>query len=369
MKPAKISLYTVAGEVAATAYYRVFQYFDNGKYRIRKRPKLSNEKYGKWMPISGKPFYFKIYAFLCQYLNRFSQLLSDCMDVPDVLVLSRGLITRVMPLSYRIMLRYIVKRGAKLVWDYDDNIIDNKEISRKYFDWMSGLASRIVVAGQANVEMLREEYRHKAIILPTTDRDMYKSFNEGLVQRRVESLGDEVRLIWVGTAVSLPYVLAICPAIERYASQYNDKGKKVSLTVVCNHPLEYKPTSFALRNVRWTRAVAIEEMENAHFGLMPLSDRLFNYYKGGFKLIQYLSIGLPVAGSSIGINDKIIKSEFGFKASALDCEEWLEALNNLPVSPRRYTEFSNKAFYQWTASYSYEANLKEWSDIIESVLK
>lgn len=368
MKTVKISLYTIAGEVSGSSYYRLFQYFDNSGHRIRKRIKLTSRQYSKWMPLSKKPLYFKAFVFIYMYLRRFFDLLSDCIDAPDVLILSRGLITRVTPPSYRLMLNHMASRGTRIIWDYDDNIIDTREITRKHFDWLSSLASHIVVAGQANIEMLREEFRHKAIVLPTTDRDMYRMFGNDLILQRLDTLRNEVRLIWVGTAVSLPYVKGICHAIENFASGLGDK-KKVSLTVVCNHPLEYNPTYFRLNNIKWTRAVAIEEMKKAHFGIMPLSDKLFNRYKGGFKLIQYLSIGLPVVGSAIGVNNEIIQPGFGFKTRALECDQWLEALNQLPTTAREYAETSIKAFGQWAENYSYETNRRKWNELVTDVLR
>ena len=353
MKIPRISLYTSGGELAGPAYYRLYQYFDNSNYIINKRFQLSNKKYSKWMPVSSKPIWFKAYAFIYMYLKRLSHLLKDCLNPPEVLILSRGLITRVMPCSYKFMLKFIMYKGTKLIWDYDDNIISSKEISQKYFDWISSLASHIIVASQENINMLNPKYRSKAIVLPTTDKDMYLSFNDELIKRRLDSFNRNIKLIWVGTAVSLPFVKEICPAIERFAETIKKNNKIVSLTIVCNKPLEYKSSSFELYNVKWTRSRAIEEMKNAHYGIMPLSDDYFNHFKGGFKLIQYLSIGLPVIGSAIGINNEIINSTFGFKPTALNNDEWFEALDNIPSSATDYAQFSRNAYNQWINNYSY----------------
>lgn len=368
MKHAKISLYTIADDVAATPYYRLFQYFDDNECRITKRAALSNKLYRKWMPISQKPLYFKVLAFLHMYFKRLHHLFADCIDTPDILIVSRCFIRRAMPPSYRLMLKYIMNKGTKLIWDYDDNIIDCKEISRKHFDWVSSICNKIVVAGKPNLEMLREEHRHKAIILPTTDRDMYRRFCQNLIRRRLDTFKEEIRLVWVGTSISLPYVEAICPAVEDFAERIRNE-KSVSLAVVCNHPLKYKPTHFRLNNIQWTRDVAIKEMEKSHFGIMPLSDKLFNHYKGGFKLIQYLSIGLPIVGSAVGINNEIIQPGYGIKANALEHDQWVEALNQLPSTIQEYAEYSIKAFNKWTECYSYETNRKKWSELVADLLR
>lgn len=368
MRTPNISLYTSGGDLAGPAYYRLYQYFDNSDYIINKRYQLPNKKYSKWMPISSKPIWFKVYAFIYMYIKRFFHLLKDCLNPPDILILSRGFLTRVMPFSYRLMLRYILFNGTKLIWDYDDNIISSKEISKKYFDWISSLACYIIVASKENISMLNPQYRSKAIVLPTTDKDMYLSFNDRLMKKRLESINKNIKLIWVGTAVSLPFVKEICPAIERFAESMKRKNKTVSLTIVCNKPLEYKSSSFELNNVKWTRTRAISEMINAHYGIMPLSDDYFNHFKGGFKLIQYLSIGLPVIGSAIGINNEIINSSFGFKPVALNNDQWFTALDSIPTSATEYEQFSHNAYNQWINKYSYEANRNKWHELINDLL-
>ena len=47
---------------------------------------------------------------------------------------------------------------ATLIWDYDDEIIETKEVSRKSFDYLSEKAYKIIVASPHNIEMIDEKF-------------------------------------------------------------------------------------------------------------------------------------------------------------------------------------------------------------------
>ncbi len=89
---------------------------------------------------------------------------------------------------------------------------------------------------------------------------------------------------------------------------------------------DYSPSNFQIRNIRWTRERATEEALDSHIGIMPIDNSKMSKGKGGFKLIQYLSVALPVAGSAVGINNSIISDEVGRRISDLGKEQWRDAL-------------------------------------------
>lgn len=360
-----LSLYTTSGEIAGTTYYRIYQYLDNERFRIRKCPRLTNEMYRKWMPISHKNLIFKILVFILLYLRTFYFLLRDCICPPDTIVVSRSILTKILPPSFKIMIKYLKRRGVDFIWDFDDDIIATGEMRETDFNWFCEIPSYIVVASDNNLRLLPAEVQQKCIKLPTTDRDMYQGFSESLVQHRLKSLNIERRIVWVGSAVSLPFLIRIMPAFEEYAATHTQHGIKVRLTVVCNKPLKYSPVSFDLENVKWTREKAIESMRNAHIGIMPLPNTRITQGKGGFKLIQYLSIGLPIIGSPIGINNQLITSDVGVKADIENMSAWVTGLNKILAGEEAYIQFSKNAFAHWMKEYSYPYNLDIWLKLIE----
>jgi glycosyltransferase involved in cell wall biosynthesis len=63
-------------------------------------------------------------------------------------------------------------------------------------------------------------------------------------------------------------------------------------------------------------------------GIMPLTEDEYSTAKGGYKLLMYMSAGLPMVASPVGINIEIVKQDVnGFLAST--SEEWYNYLKIL----------------------------------------
>jgi len=80
--------------------------------------------------------------------------------------------------------------------------------------------------------------------------------------------------------------------------------------------------------VSWSEETEIKEIQKFDVGIMPLLDNGWERGKCGFKLIQYMACGLPVVGSPVGVNAKIIKHGInGYQAK--NTNEWIWALQKL----------------------------------------
>ena len=65
---------------------------------------------------------------------------------------------------------------------------------------------------------------------------------------------------------------------------------------------------------------------------MPLEDTPWERGKCGYKLIQYMALGLPVVASAVGVNKHIVRhGENGFLAA--NPGEWRDALARLGMDP------------------------------------
>lgn len=365
MKKKIISLYTASGDIAATARYRVFQYMDNPEYVFVKRKMIPEWMYAKWMPISMQSLLVKVVAMLILYFRRLFDLSSDYIRPPEIIILSRNLLPRHTPKSFIWILEHTIKRGTKLVWDFDDNIIANGACSQHAFDKIGELASKIIVASDDNVRLLKKDQKNKTIVLPTTDKELYPYFNEDLINKRLNSLQDSINLIWLGTAVGLPFIADIIPYIDEFAKA---EQRRVVLSVVCNKSLLAETSYMQIKNVKWSKESALEELKKAHIGLMPLPDNEITRGKGGFKLIQYLSIGLPIIGSPVGINKDIIIDSVGSVADIDNAKEWKQAIHRICDSHEVYYQYAINSYKHWNTNFSFSTNKQEWNCIIESLL-
>ncbi|MFI3332547.1 MAG: glycosyltransferase [Rikenellaceae bacterium] len=361
----RVSLYVRSGNSAAVTFYRFYQYLTQiDSVEVSYHTMIPEQIYRRYMPISGSSVAVRIFVVLLSQFRVSLSLLRDFVVPPSVLIISRKLTDRFSPIYYFWILRSLRRRGVKIIWDFDDNIIDSREISRSNFDRLSELSHTIVVASPHLYTLIQSRYLTKTIYLPTTDGTLYGQHNSSVDYLREQSLDKELRIIWVGTSVSLAYLEPLAQMLEVLAQRSVARGRRVTFTVVCNHPLLYRARGYTLRNVVWTREVAATELLNAHIGVMPLENSEFNRGKGGFKLIQYLSVGLPVVVSAVGINRDIVTRGEGYCINRLDSTRWIDALEEITSTPSRWREYSRSAKATWLERFSFERGVERWRRLI-----
>lgn len=99
---------------------------------------------------------------------------------------------------------------------------------------------------------------------------------------------------------------------------------------------------------------------------MPLIENEFTLGKGGFKLIQYLSIGLPVIASNVGFNNEIINSECGFSLDDKDSLiSWEKAIISMTELWEKYVQLAIHAKKQYDDKYSFCHNKVLWDSILK----
>lgn len=362
----KVSVYLKAGENAAVTYYRFSQYFREMNVDIKYNLMIPDNKANSFLPISKQPLWKKVYIFFYIYFRTLKHLIGDYRDVPDVLVISRRIIDKLMPYSYCQLLTMIKKKGCKIVWDFDDQIIELGEVSRADFDIISSLADTIVVGSPYLKQLIRNNFQDKVKFLPTTDGDMFGLMSDKVTELRKSSLASTVNVIWVGTFSGLVHLIRIMPSLELLGKYLSEEGRQLIMSVVCDYPLEYHANSFILENIKWSRDIAIEKMIKAHVGVMPLEDTEIARGKCAFKLIQYLSVGLPVVGSDVGMNKEVISDGVGRALSGFETALWVEAFKKVVSNERIWGKYSESAYRKWIEQYSYNSNLDNWKVIINN---
>jgi glycosyltransferase involved in cell wall biosynthesis len=119
----------------------------------------------------------------------------------------------------------------------------------------------------------------------------------------------------------MKYLDEVVPVLKKLLSEFN-----FELVVISN-----KPPQFVLPNLRyipWSEATEIDDLLQFNIGLMPLARDNWSEGKCGFKLIQYLSLGIPAVASAVGVNNQIIVEGInGYLCNKEDC--WYQALKKL----------------------------------------
>ena len=134
----------------------------------------------------------------------------------------------------------------------------------------------------------------------------------------------EVVLGWIGSASTSAYLDLVREPLKELARRL----PQVRLCIVGAEQSEVQ--DIATEAKPWQIESEVEYLQNLDIGLMPMPDDPWTRGKGGYKLLQYMAVGLPVLTSPVGINQQIVEDGCqGFWART--SEEWLARLEELVI--------------------------------------
>lgn len=153
---------------------------------------------------------------------------------------------------------------------------------------------------------------------------------------------------WTGSHSTLKYLDPILPVLQELAST-----GAVDVLVICNKKPDFDFPNF--RFIPWNEKTEVEDLMKINIGVMPLVEDKWSEGKCGFKLIQYLSLGIPAVASPVGVNKEIIENgQNGFLCSTAN--EWKEALEFLIKDEAKRREFGRKGQAKIHEQYSIQVN-------------
>lgn len=284
----------------------------------------------------------------------------------DVVIINRTVSPRLLLPTHKWLLKRIARR-ATVIWDFDDNMLEQGIISRAEHDLLSAISHRIVVTHQFLADTIVSEYRNKVEVLPTTDGSMRKYENDELIEPRLRSYDSEIQLVWLGTAGNLVFLRSIIAKLDHCADELlRTHGKRLTLHIVCNQKLSVTTSVLRIVNTDWTHDASIEALKDAHIGIMPLADNEFTRGKGGFKLIQCLAAALPVVASSVGFNTHVINERCGRLVSPnLDDADWAAAIITFCTDAETYRAAANAARHQYFECFDYNVARQQWRSWVQ----
>lgn len=359
-----ISVYLKAGRNAATSYYRFCQFFDKIEADFTYHLMIPDTKWSGFFPIAIQPIWKKVYIFLYIYIRVFIGLMSDIFSRPEYIVISRTLISKIMPISFKLFLLLLKNSGTKIIYDFDDQIISAQEITRRDFDFFTKISDLVIVGSPILKSLVNDRYKDKVCFLPTTDGDFYGVLSESITTQRMMSFEKEIKIVWLGTFSGLSFLQEVIDAIEQFGNYLGTIGKKLRLIVVCDSFMDYVPKSFVLKNIKWTRQRAIEAVLESHIGIMPLFDNEITRGKCSFKLIQYLSAGLPIIGTNVGMNKDVIDASVGIGLNTNNKDDWNTAFIQITENKEKWLDYSKNALNEWQERYSFQKNLNNWKSFL-----
>ena len=298
----------------------------------------------KWQPTSGT---------LKERLALYQELPSY-----DVVCIQRRLFS---PYEFY----YVRKRAKKILFDLDDAIMYRSSafsmpysISRWFkFRWMVRGSDVITVGNQFLREEVRKVNRKKEVVLIPTcvDTRLYPK------KKRVSD-SPEFILGWIGTKGNLAYLKKLEPVFKTLGEQFSH----VRLKIVSSD--FYDSPSLPVVKKPWRLEDENEDLISFDVGLMPLDDDLWSRGKCGLKIIQYLSVGVPVVCTPVGINRDIVQDgRNGFWATTP--EEWVNRLTQLLLDPELRQKMGDFGIETVEQGYSLAVTSNKFLKVLENLTR
>jgi glycosyltransferase involved in cell wall biosynthesis len=171
----------------------------------------------------------------------------------------------------------------------------------------------------------------------------------------------KIVLGWIGSPTTSSYLEPLYNIFETLSQKYSDLVIKL---------VGFSPgTSLKRPNIiikKWTLKTEVADLQSFDIGLMPLPDNDWSRGKGGYKLLQYMAVGIPCVASPVGVNKQIIEEgKTGFIVNTP--EEWLEKISILVEDRNLREKMGIEGRKKAEAIYSYQANVVKLVDLLRKL--
>ncbi|HTN47117.1 MAG TPA: glycosyltransferase [Flavipsychrobacter sp.] len=248
----------------------------------------------------------------------------------------------------------------KVVYDFDDAIwIPNTSRVNKMASWFKAFWkvkyickwSYKVAAGNDYLCRYAKQYNNNVELLPTCVDAVRGHYKVRQHYAHKPVLG------WTGSHSTLFYLDDIVPVLRELQEEID-----FSFLVIAdkNPELDLKDWQF----VPWNEKTEQEDLLRMDAGIMPLKADAWSEGKCGFKLIQYMALGIPPVASPVGVNKKIVDDGVnGFLCETK--EEWKMKLKMLLTDESLRNKFGERGREKIVSEYSIQSQQQRFLSLFK----
>lgn len=268
------------------------------------------------------------------------------------------------------MEKFLNKLHDNIILDFDDDLSASKghprkitnfygkkmlEQGNKFSDSFLYYHKFITASDYLKTKVLNENSSvnpDEILVVPTcVDYDKYEA-------KQYSSEIKHICLGWIGGDYNYYLLDLLIPVLNKLFEKYNFKllvigGKKYKANV--NFEIEFIP---------WSLDSEIESLYKIDVGLMPLEDDFINRGKSGFKLIQYMGLGIVSVASGITINNEIVDDRIDSFLIKSD-NEWETVLIEILEGRIDYKEMGKLARQKIESNYTFKANFDRYYNFVK----
>lgn len=254
---------------------------------------------------------------------------------------------------------YLKRSGIKIIYDFDDAIMlkspvtgGGRSFKRQWTFARMVRNSNLVIVGNQNLKLQVLPYNKNTVIIPTAidlGRYTIKDYSKDK---------EKVTIGWIGSKSSVPFLKELTPAFDHLASRY----KQIELKMICDDFFDCK--KMPVTKKMWALKDENSDLQDIDIGLAPLPDHKWTKGKCATKLLQYLSIGIPVVCSPVGVHNEIIQEGVN-GLFATSTQEWIEKINRLLLDKTLRKHMGLEGRKTVESAYSLKANVPKFIKAIQ----
>ncbi len=334
------------GEMAASNRVRLGQYIDNLREEgislqlqsLIDGPLLKSRLQNKQIRLAD--------VFIC-YIRRFYFLIKN-RDF-DLIILHCELFPFLPGWIERLFL------NRPYIYDFDDAFF-LKYSTGKYAGFYKILSPKFprviagataVTAGNRFLADYARNHNQNVFLLPSVV-DTKKLLPLNLSNRSFFTIG------WIGTPSTAGYLRQVVEPLRRL-------GSLMQVRFVVVGGKAPKIYGVDVRELEWKDGFEAEVISTFDVGIMPIPDDDWARGKCAYKLIQYMSCGVPVVASRVGANIEVVTEDCGFLVDTP--ESWFDALLKL-TDPDMRASFGLSARARALSNFSLDKNFPKLLEVI-----
>lgn len=356
MKVLFLTRYPIEG---ASSRYRVYQYLPHLERMgvICEAESFMDAEFYRLSFSPGKTIQ-KIYYTFISSARRIRTLMRH--REYDLIYMQRELF----PFGPPLVERWLKRRGARLVFDYDDALFIKKPSRHNPIStllrssekvWKIFAISDCVVAGN---DWLRDMAAQKCARAVTID---VAEDAKRIPEKRLRDSDDPVLIGWLGSQSTVKYIRLV----EDVLRQIHAKFSNTRFEIVGGG--EFDLPGLPLTHTDWSLQAEVEALTRFDIGLMPLPLEEWSRGKSGGKARTYMASGIAVVCTRIGYNNVLIDDgKTGFLCQTP--EEWMEALSKLICDPALRKRVGDAARAHVAERFSPEGQARKLADLFAELV-